>query len=197
MDRKTNCILSLAAVLILSSLAGSTARAQGARQPDDSQTIQALLTEVRLLRQTLQRTGLNASRFQIIVERARTHKEQLVSLTGMLESVRAEIENIEGAIPQLVEQGKLMDDRLERETDPNRRAQHEFEVKERNRMLDQFKLKLERQREREQQLSAQVRAEQAQIADLEGRLDAIESEIEKELDRQKMEETSKGSSKRP
>lgn len=180
---------------ILCLLSVDPALAQNAKQPDDNRTLLSLLNEVRLLRRTLQRTGLNAYRSQIILERMRAHNEQVVRLTRMLEDVRENIDKIEATIPRFIEQGKLMETHIEQETDPNKRAMLEFEHKEKKQAVERYKQGLERQREREQQLASQLRTEQAKLAELESRLDLLEREIESEIERQRAEDRSQESKK--
>ena len=178
-------------------LSADPALAQSAKQPDDNRTLQSLLNEVRLLRRTLQRTGLNAYRSQIILERLRAHNEQVVRLTRMLEDVREGMDKIEATIPRFIEQSKLMESQVEQETDTNKRSLLEFELKERKRAVDRYKLGLERQREREQQLANELRSEQAKLPELESRLDLLEREIESEIERQRAEERSQEGRKQP
>jgi predicted nucleic acid-binding Zn-ribbon protein len=182
---------------ILSLLSCGPALAQNAKQPDYDRTLESLLNEVRLLRRTLQRTGLNAYRSQIILERMRAHNEQVVRLTRMLEDVREEMENIEATIPRFIEQSKMLESQLEQETDMSKRTILEYEQKERKQAVEQYKKRLERQREREQQLANQLRSEQAKLGELESRLDLLEREIESEIERQRAEEKSQESKKGP
>jgi hypothetical protein len=186
---RASILYLLAAFLLLCLILSDPAQAQSTKQPDDNRTLQSLLNEVRLLRKTLQRTGLNTYRSQIILERMSAHNEQVVRLTRMLEDVRDEMEKIEATIPRFIEQSKLTESQIEQEADTNKRALLEFEHKERKQAVERYKLRLERQREREQQLSNQLRAEQAKLGELESRLDALEREIENEVERQRAEET--------
>jgi hypothetical protein len=117
---------SFATVVLLCCLPNASAQNQTTKQPDDNQTLHSLLNEVRLLRRTLQQTGLNAYRSQIIVERMRTHSEQVLRLTRVLEEARNDAEKIEATIPRLIEQTKLMEGQIERETDVNKRALLKF-----------------------------------------------------------------------
>lgn len=177
-------------------LGTGSAQAQ-TKQPDDDQTIQSLLNEVRLLRRTLQQTGLNAHRSQIIIERMRAHADQVVRLTRSLVEARNDVEKVEATIPYFMEQAKLMEGQIEREMDVTKRAQLEFEVREKKRAVERYKTGLERQRAREQQVSMQLAAEQAKLADLENRLDVLEREIENEVERQRTEDRSHQGRKRP
>ncbi len=58
--------------------------------------------------------------------------------------------------------------------------------------LNVIKVGLERQRAREQQVSMQLAAEQARLAELENRLDVLEREIENEVERQRTEDRQQG-----
>jgi predicted nucleic acid-binding Zn-ribbon protein len=115
----------------------------------------------------------------------------------MLEDVRDEMEKIEITIPRTIEQVKLIENMIEQETDASKRVQWEVELKEVKRSTDQYKARLERQREREQQLTTLLHAEQTKLSEMESRLDALEREIENEIERQRTEDTSPESKKRP
>lgn len=182
---------------LLFCLSSTPALAQNAKPSDDSQTIQALLTEVRLLRKTLQQNGLNAYRSQLIVEGMRAHNQKVERLTRQIEDVRGEIENIGTTIPRLTEQGKMVEAMIEQEADPNRRVQLEFEAKNIKQSIEQYKLRQERQREREQQLATQLRAEQVRLSELETRLDQLEREIENEILRLQSDDAPQDVKKRP
>ena len=176
-------------VLFLSASFGLHSVAAQTKPTDDKETIQMLLNEVRLLRRTLQRTGLNAYRGQIVLERIKAQNDQVLRLTRALAETRNEIEGIEGTIPRMTDQAKLMETMAEKELDANKRAQFEFESKERKADVERYKQRLERQRDAETQLSAQLAAEQNKLTELEGRLDALERGIDNEIQRQKTEDS--------
>jgi predicted nucleic acid-binding Zn-ribbon protein len=185
-------------LMLVCSLAATSAQAQSiTKQADDNRTMQALLNEVRLLRQTLQRTGLNAYRSQIILDRIRASNEQVLRLTRTLEDIRNEVEKTENTIPRMKEQVKVLETHIEQETDANKRARLEFEHKDVKRSIEYYKVRLEQLREREQQLSTQLREQQTKLAELESRLDGLEREIENELERQRAEDKTKEGNKQP
>jgi predicted nucleic acid-binding Zn-ribbon protein len=195
---KIYCSGGLLLLLLLGSPAASSAQAQSiTKPPDDNRTIQALLNEVRLLRQTLQRTGLNTYRSQIILDRIRASNEQVVRLTRMLEEVRNEIEKTENTVPRMREQVKILEHHIEQETDVNKRARLELEHKDIKRSIEHYKVRLERLPEREQQLATQLREQQTKLVELESRLDGLEREIENELERQRAEDKAKEGNKQP
>jgi predicted nucleic acid-binding Zn-ribbon protein len=194
---KSSCLRRLITLFILCFISSISAKAQSTKQPDDNRAFQSLMNEVRLLRQTLQRTGLNAYRSQIIVERLRAHAEKSERLSRMLEDIRNEIEKIEMTIPRMVEQDKILESQVEQEPDLKKRARLEFEIKNIKQNIEHYKQRLERQRERELQLSTQLRAEQTKLGELESRLDGLEREIENEIERLQGEEKAQAANKQP
>jgi predicted nucleic acid-binding Zn-ribbon protein len=150
-------------------------------------TIRSLLNEVRLLRQTLQSTGLNAYRSQILLERIKISNEQVIRLTRALADVRDQLEKTEQTIPRMGEQAKMVESMIDSEVDQVKRARMEFEVKDMKRSVERYKTGLERLKEREQQQVTQLREEQNKLSELESRLQHLEDQIENEVQRLKAE----------
>jgi predicted nucleic acid-binding Zn-ribbon protein len=197
MNHRKAYLFTGVATFFLFSFTADLTQAQTTKPADDNQIIQSLLNEVRLLRKTLQRTGLNTYRSQIIVALMQTHNEHVVRLTSQHEELRSEIEKIETTIPRFSEQAKVMEEQIEREADANKRARLELEYRERKRDVERYKTLLEKRREREQQLTTQLRAEQTKLAELESRLEMLEREIEIEMNRQQTEDASEAGKKKP
>src|ERR1044072_5593095 len=100
--RVSLCFRLILAALFSLSLA-QIAAAQTTKKPDDSETLQALLTEVRSLRlalQTLQRMSLDTYRSQLLVDRIRLSHEDVRRLTTSLNEARDLIAKTQSAIPQ-------------------------------------------------------------------------------------------------
>ena len=169
------------------SLFQREARAQSPKQNNDEQITKALLEEVRLLRQTLQRLNLNAYRSQIIVERIRAQNDRVARLSRSLEDIRDEMADVQVLTNQFSERAKAIEKQLQEESDEKRRGPMEAEYREMKYLLDINRQKEQRLRERETRLSEQVRVEQAKLDDFEGRLDALEREIFDELKKQETE----------
>jgi hypothetical protein len=74
-NRKPSFYCRLAALSLFCCLTGLSAQAQNAKPLDENLTIQSLLNEVHMIRQRLQRSGLNAYRSQIILEPLRAQHE--------------------------------------------------------------------------------------------------------------------------
>ncbi|HEX7296961.1 MAG TPA: hypothetical protein VF251_14500, partial [Pyrinomonadaceae bacterium] len=178
----TNVIIG--SLLLLSTLCFST-MAQTSGRSDDDQTIKSLLNEVRLLRQTLQSTGLNAYRSQILLERIKISNEQVIRLTRALADARETLEKTESTIPRMSEQQKVLETMIESEVDPGKRARMDFEVKDMKRSIERYKSSIDKLKEQEQQAVTQLREEQSKLNELEQRLQRLEDQIENEIQRLK------------
>jgi len=170
-------------VLVASLLFVNAAFAQSETKSDTDPTTKALLNEVRLLRQTLQNTGLNAYRSQILLERIKINNEQILRLSTTLNQTREQLEKTEATIPRQSEQIKLLETMMENEVDVVKRAQLAFEVKDLNRSIEVYKRTVTQLRDREQEQAAQLREQQGKLADLERRLENLEEQIENEIQR--------------
>ena len=177
----------LGSISFLCLLFVSTVAAQTEKPADEDQTLRTLLSEVRQLRKTMQTTGLNAYRGQIILERIRLVHEQVERMAEKLESAREDLEKIERTIPRQEEEAKVLETLLQQETDVAKRAKLEFEIKETKQQAERYKVLLSRAREREQQMATELRANQARLSELQSRLDMLEREIENEIERLRSE----------
>jgi chromosome segregation ATPase len=143
----------------------------------DGATVKALLDEVRLLRETLERITLNAYPGQIVFERLRAQHERVARLGSTLEDTRDELASLGANVKGLGERSEALAEHV--------RAHFEAEQREFKYALDQLRQRQDRLPAREAQLTAELQGKQAKLADLEGRLEALEREIEKEIERQR------------
>lgn len=171
-------------LLVCFCLPAISAEAQSSG-PSDDKTLQSLLKEVRLLRETLQRVDINAHRHQIIAERLRAENDRVVRLTTALESTRDDLANLQAQISQIKERAKAVEGQIQQESDMNKRSQLEDQQRETKSFLDQQRQRLERVRERETRLTAELQVGQGKLSEMEGRLDALEREVENEMDGQR------------
>ncbi|HJU93239.1 MAG TPA: hypothetical protein VJ656_09920 [Pyrinomonadaceae bacterium] len=183
----TSVLSRIVTISFLCVLVSTMATAQTEKPTEENQTMRTLLSEVRQLRKTMQTTGLNAYRGQLILERMRLATEQVERMAQKLEAARDEVEKIERSIPRFEEQAKVMETVLQQETNIGQRARLEFDLKEHKQQGERYKLLLTRAREREQQLSTDLKANQARLSELESRLDLLEREIENEIERLRSE----------
>jgi predicted nucleic acid-binding Zn-ribbon protein len=152
--------------------------APSTRSADD-----ALLREVRLIRETLQRAQGNAQREQMIVERIRTHDERVERLDRQLTDVRDEIGGIEVHVRQTNERDESLGLQIQRANDPEQRRALEAEKKEMRFTQESQRQRLDRFRERESALAAALQREERTLRALEARLEALDRELEAEARR--------------
>jgi predicted nucleic acid-binding Zn-ribbon protein len=184
-------------LLALFYFGGVSAAAQDSKTPGESNIQQSLLDEVRLLRETLQRMNLHSYRAQIVIERMRAQNERVMRLTRLLEESRDEAANMQLHVSQLSDRLKLVEGQLQQEADSKQRAQLEMEQRDLKYGLDQQRLVIDRTRDREARLNSELQVEQGKLSDLEARLDALEREIENEIDRQRPADQVKPARRRP
>ena len=177
----------IAAVIFMLCLTQMIA-GQTNQQPGEKETLQALLTEVRMLRQalqSLQRMSIDTYRSQILVDRIRVNREDVRRLTASLNETRDLIGKTQSTIPQFIDRQKLLESRVQLEIDQGKRAELEFEAKRTKEAIEMYKSQLVSLRERDEQMSAQLISEKTKLDELENRLDLIERGIEN--DRQRLE----------
>jgi len=185
--RKTGSFFKVIAMVVF--VLGATHLAAGqSKQPDDRETLQSLLTEVRMLRQalqTLQRMSLDTYRSQLMVDRIRVSQEGVRRIAATLNETRDTITKIQITIPRNIDDQKMMEGQLQTEVDPAKRSLIELELKRSKEAVESYKSQLERLKERETDLSQELRANQAKLDDLESRLSLLERNIDN--DREKVE----------
>lgn len=195
---KTATLLKAFTVIFVSLCASQIAVAQNNKQTDEQDTLQALLTEVRLLRQslqTLQRMSLDTYRSQLMVDRIRVAQEEVRRLTVSLNETRDMISKIQVTIPRSIDDQKLLDEQILREADPLKRATLEVELKRSKEAVDHYKSQFESLKEREQEWSGQLSRQRAMLEELQSRLDSLDRAIES--DREKLETDKPASKAKP
>jgi chromosome segregation ATPase len=197
-QKKTRHLVRLIALVFLTLCLTQLAMGQSTQQSDEKGTTQALLNEVRSLRQalqTLQRMSFDTYRGQLMVERVRVNREDVRRLAATLYDTRIMIANTQRAIPNSIEEQKLLESQLQLEADPNKHAQLEFELKRTKNGIELFKSQVDTLKEREQELATELRAQQSKLDELESRLDLLERAIES--DRQKLDTDKPALEKKP
>jgi len=158
---------------------GSAAQPSGkVAQPTRSDD--ALLREVRLIRETLQRAQGNSQREQMVVERIRTHDQRVERLDKQLTDLRDEIGGIEIHVRQTGQRDDSLALQIQRINDPAQRQVLEAEAKELRFTQEAQKQRLDRLRERESAIAAALQREERTLRGLEARLEALDRELEAE-----------------
>jgi chromosome segregation ATPase len=170
---KTHATATLGFVLVCFLPAAAHAQAP---PPPSSGTLDAVVREVRLLRQTLERQTATAARAQLIIARLTLYDHRAARARDAVDRLEGEIANAERERDQLQAASREMARSLEQATDPDRRQQLESE----SRVIRKRIVEAEAQRSRTEARLAQAK----QTLDVEtGRYDELERWLN-DLDRQ-------------
>lgn len=157
-----------------------SAQGQDKTQSENNST-QALLNEVRLLRQTLQQVNLFTYRGQMLVERIRLGQDRVARLNESLDKLQGELRVVALEQPGLELRVQELQTLLERTQDPKQRVELENEIKVLRNALPINQQRAEELRKREFQVAAAVREEQSKLQELEDKLERLEAELEVKL----------------
>jgi chromosome segregation ATPase len=169
-----NKLFRFGTIVLLAALAAAPAAAQTANA--DNATLQALLDEVRQLRMTLEKTVTVGPRMQLLLQRTQLQDARVARISQQLDEVRKQIAAEAAQQTDANEQVAKIERDIAVETDAGRRAQLE--------QADaHFKMLAghgpdQQLRARESELANTLQGEQATLNDLNGKLDALERQLE-------------------
>jgi hypothetical protein len=143
----------------------------------DSQTLQALLAEVRLLRQELRTTTIASQRAQILIYRVQAQQTVVTRLSQRAENERSRLSQIQSEQKGVTAAIKRLEDL--------RSSQSESARKQSEEQLSQLKPRAERLATDEQEsfarkveIEEELRLDQAKLAQLHDELDRIDKALE-------------------
>ncbi len=150
----------------------------GQTPPADSQTLQALLAEMRQLRQELRTTTVAAQRVQIFLYRLQIQE-------GAVERAQRRVDEARSTLSQTQLEMKMMAYTIKEIEDKVSNAQNSIERKRQEDLLAKFKAELESQQNSEQQSQAReseaeqdLKTEQAKLNALQDQLDRLDKSLE-------------------
>jgi chromosome segregation ATPase len=143
----------------------------------------ALLRELRLIREILQRAQGNAQREQMLIERIRTHDQRVERLDHQRTALQDEIAGLEVHVRQIEQRERSLDLQLQKPAEAAQRQPIESELKELRFTQESQRQRLDRLRQREAELAAVLLREERTLRALESRLEALDREIEAEARR--------------
>jgi len=156
---------------------GSTAFAQ--TNPNDPDTLKALLTEVRQLRQDLRTTTVAAQRAQILIYRAQAQESVVRRMQERVDDTRSKLGQIQSEQRNRAASIKRIEEKKSRSDTPAN------EQKELEDALPQIKARFDADANKEQETQAklieaeeQLRLEQAKLSGLQDQLDRLEKIVE-------------------
>src|SRR5690242_5976812 len=95
-----------------------SAAAQAQSQSSDSSVLQALLSEVHQLRLALERANTVGPRIQLVIERMKIQREQVVRISTQLDAVRRELEHSQSEQSRFADEIRNMEADLGQTSDP-------------------------------------------------------------------------------
>jgi len=155
----------------------------GVAQMYDGQTVQALLSEVQLLRLAIQQSNQTTPRIQIALERLRIQQEYVNDLTRDLVNVQDQIAESKNNQTQMAEILNGTEAQINKEYDMTRRAEMEAQSKAMRSEQERQAQREKRLQEREAQLAAQLQTEQSKLSGLNDQLDEWEFKLRQSKDK--------------
>jgi hypothetical protein len=151
----------------------------GQTSSTDSQTLQALLSEVRQLRQELETYSATAQRTQILFFRLQNQQAATTRASERVDDARTKLTETQTARKKMEIEAKGVHDKLEsNENAPERKDLEAMETYYKRRLEE---LAEEEQQRQTKQIEAedQLRIEQAKLSDLQARLDDLDKALQK------------------
>ena len=169
--------MNRSSLFVLGLLLFSTA-CFGQTTPADSQTLQALLSEVRQLRQDLQTTTIAGQRAQILIYRLQGQEAAVARASQRLDEAREKLARIQDERKHVAADVNRQEDFISNTQNPA------AERKDVEGMLSQSKTRVESLENQEQQLQTreieaeqQLRAEEIRLSDLRDQLDRLDKAL--------------------
>jgi DNA repair exonuclease SbcCD ATPase subunit len=150
----------------------------GQTTPSDSQTLQALLSEVRQMRQDLHATTVAVQRAQILVFRVQAQEAAVARALQRLDAARSKLEQVQAQRRELAHGVRQLEEALERLENPVEKKQVEDSLPHTKERLENATNQEQEAQAREAEASEQLRLEQARLDELHGQLDRLDKALE-------------------
>ncbi|HLZ91200.1 MAG TPA: hypothetical protein VKQ28_05755 [Candidatus Acidoferrum sp.] len=151
----------------------------GQSAPTDPQTLQALLDEVRQLRQDLRTTSISAQRAQILIYRVQSQQTVVTRLSQRVDADHLRLTQNQSEQKRLAAVIKHLEELRDNQSEAERKEKQTDE------QLAQMKMRLEQLSNEEQdtqprkiELEEELRLEQSKLAQLQEELDRIDKALE-------------------
>jgi chromosome segregation ATPase len=151
----------------------------GQSAPGDSQTLQALLSEVRQLRQELRTTTIAAQRSQILIYRLQGQEASAGRASQRLEEAREKLARTQDARKHVAAEVKQSEDFVNNTENPaTQRKALENRLSELKARLESLESDEQQNQSREIEAEQQLRAEEVKLSDLRDQLDRLDKTLE-------------------
>jgi hypothetical protein len=145
--------------------------APGQARTDDP--VRELLSEVKLLRQALERASTIGTRIQLLVARVQLQEQRIGDLSRRLDSVRAELRDVEREVTAITPQVEMMSEAAQTDDPEERKAAEQAAAMVRS-QLDALERRRGELSGEEGLLAQQIAAEQSRWTDFNTRLEELE-----------------------
>jgi chromosome segregation ATPase len=140
----------------------------------DAALTQALLTEIRGLRQDLQVTAATIQRVQIIMYRLQSQTAIMNRVTQRLDDARNRCTNAQNQSKMFTTEIQRAEDRLRTSQNPTEQKQLQDQIARFKSQIDVFTNEEQQCRVRESEADANYRSERAKMGELEDQLDKLD-----------------------
>jgi hypothetical protein len=165
-------------ILVAALVAPVAGRAQGAAPPGRT-TLDALLAEVRLLRQAIERQRVTAARTDLLMGRISLQERRVTRARESLDRLENELAKAEGARRQMQNAVRETTRALEEGPDPVRRADLERDLRSARELLAEHQRVETAARARHSQADQALQAEAARYDELESWLRDLDRELQR------------------
>ncbi len=170
--------MNRSSLFVLGLLLFSTA-CFGQTTPGDSQTLQALLSEVRQPRQDLQTTTIAAQRAQILIYRLQGQEAAVARASQRLDEAREKLARIQDERKHLATDVKQHEDFINNtENPPTQRKEVEGVLPRLKTRLESLENEEQQRQTREIEADQQLRAEEVRLSDHRDQLDRLDKALE-------------------
>jgi DNA repair exonuclease SbcCD ATPase subunit len=170
----------LRSLLILFSLLLASTSTYGQRTVSaDSQTLEALLEEVRQLRQDLRSTSVTSLRAQILLHRVQLQEAAVVRLSQKVESAQVRLAESQSAQQRVTDQIHALENRKQATSDSREEQELEHGLENLKRNLQQFDREVQQRQAKASEAEEQMRGEQDKLSELEDQLERLDKELER------------------
>ena len=151
------------------------------QSPSDD-VLQSLLSEVRALRLTLQKSSLLSLRGDLLVERIRTAQSRETTTRNQVDSFRRQIGSLEQERQRFLTRKEELDEKIRREYDPELVESLKQEFGQYDNAIEMFGQQIESARRSESELLSRLDEDRASLDALEAQFDDLLNEIERALE---------------
>ena len=144
----------------------------------DTQALQALVTEIRQLRQDMQATNIVTQRVQIVLYRLQMQTSLLTSAASRLDEARTSLGKAQSDRKQIADRVPQLEESVKSMQDPKERKNLEDVLAGTKMQLEHMIADEQRLQSREIDAATQFRSEQGKLADLQDQLDRLDKVLD-------------------